>query len=119
MPSRHCFAKNAFIFSIAFSSFALFADVVLYSTSLLFILLHLLCGHLLCFITLAIAYARGIHCNSPSLASVHGMLFGVVGFKDFTPYSLGYLILITVSALALLFIALRMSRSEVIDRYSY
>jgi hypothetical protein len=107
-----CYVKKTLLFSATFFLFVLFVDVVLYAVPLIFVFLHLFYGHLMYLVVEVIAYRRRVDCNLPGLAPVHGVQYGVVGFREFTLFGFGYLVLTTATALMLLFIALRMDQSE-------
>jgi hypothetical protein len=112
MLTKDCHVKIAIFFFSTFPLAVLFFDVVLYAVPLIFVFLHLFYGHLMYLVVEVIAYRRRVDCNLPSIAPVHGVLYGVVGFREFTLFGFSYLVLTTGTALMLLFIALRMGQSE-------
>ncbi len=112
MSAKDCYVKKTLLFSVTFFLFVLFVDVVLYPVPLIFVFLHLFYGHLMYLVVEVIAYRRGVDCNLPGLAPVHGVLYGVVGFREFTLFGFGYLVLTTATVLMFLFIVLRMNQSE-------
>jgi hypothetical protein len=107
-----CYVKKTLLFSVTFFLFVFVFDVVLYSLPLFFVFFHLFYGFLMYLVVEVIAYRRRVDCNLPGLAPVHGVLYGVVGFREFTLFGFIYLVLTTTTALMLLFIALRMGQSE-------
>jgi len=112
MSAKDCHVKIAILFFTTFLLFVFFIDVVLYSAPLIFIFSHLLYGFLMYLVVQIIVYKRRVDCNLPDIAPVHGVLYGVVGFREFTLFGFSYLVLITATALMLLFIALHMGKSE-------
>jgi hypothetical protein len=112
MSAKDCYVEKTLLFSVTFFLFVLFVDVVLYAVPLIFVFLHLFYGHLMYLVVEVIAYRRRVDCNLPGIAPVHGVLYGVVGFREFTLFGFIYLVLTTATALMLLFIALRMGQSE-------
>jgi hypothetical protein len=112
MSAKDCYVEKTLLFCVTFFLFVLFVDVVLYAVPLIFVFLHLFYGHLMYLVVEVIAYRRRVDCNLPGIAPVHGVLYGVVGFREFTLFGFIYLVLTTATALMLLFIALRMGQSE-------
>jgi hypothetical protein len=112
MSAKDCYVKIAVLFFTTFPLAVLIVDVVLYSVPLIFIFLHLLYGFLMYLVVQIIVYKRRVDCNLSGIAPIHGVLYSVVGFREFTLFGFSYLVLTTATALMLLFIALRMGQSE-------
>jgi len=108
MSAKGCFVK---FFSLTYPLAVLFSDVVLYAVSLFFIIFHLFYGFLMYLIVETIRRRRGIDCNATGYGAVYVPIFWVLSFRDFTWFGFGYVILATVTVLALLFV-LRPNQSE-------
>ncbi len=106
--TKGCFVK---FFSLTYPLAVLFSDVVLYAVSLFFIIFHLFYGFLMYLIVEIIRRRRGIDCNATGYGAVYVPIFWVLSFRDFTWFGFGYVILATVTVLALLFV-LRPNQSE-------
>jgi hypothetical protein len=108
MSAKGCLVK---LFSLTYPLAVLFSDVVLYAVSLFFIIFHLFYGFLMYLIVEIIRRRRGIDCNATGYGAVYVPIFWVLSFRDFTWFGFGYVILATVTVLALLFV-LRPNQSE-------
>ena len=111
MSAKDCHVKIAIFFFTTFPLAVLFSDVVLYAVSLFFIFFHLFYGFLMYLIVEFIRRRRGIDCNATGYGAVYVPIFWVLSFRDFTWFGFGYVILATVTVLALLFV-LRPNQSE-------
>ena len=97
-------SKSPYSFSQPSRSPCCFFDVVLYAVSLFFIFFHLFYGFLMYLIVEFIRRRRGIDCNATGYGAVYVPIFWVLSFRDFTWFGFGYVILATVTVLALLFV---------------
>ncbi len=111
MSAKDCYVKIAILFFTTFPLFVFLVDVVLYGVPLFFVFLHLFYGCLMYLVVEIVRRRRGIDCNATGYGAVYVPIFWVLSFRDFTWFGFGYVILATVTVLALLFV-LRPNQSE-------